>query len=595
MHRIIPLFFACLILLTALPACRSQSQPADVEPATAAVSPEAVSSLPSAAAAPLPTVVTATPVPTETPAPTPSVTPTLRPSPTFTPPPLNAAITVDVRGPGQSFSPYLLGSNLPAWLKRETFENAAFRARVAAAGLTLIRIPGGSWGDELGWLSCEMGQDVPGAVPCQYPWAARPTDFINFFRGLADLGAHPEPMYIVNVNYTAQEAAALVAFFNADIGDPTVIGVDRNGVDWKTAGHWAALRAEHGNPQPLRIHWWEIGNEIYGGRTGGKACGANGWEATWTCDGTEYIQGIAGHDGFLQMRAAMRAVDPAIQVGAVGGTEAVMGSRWSEAVIRAGVGQIDYFVLHTYPSYYDYRNPAKEYREILTLPQTLWPRLADSVNAAFQYYNEGQTIPVVVNEYEIVPAYGRQDYRNYMNKHIDALFIADSIGQMAQLGIHMAAQWDIMNGKSDDFGNEFGLMRADGTNDRQPKYWAFPLWSRFGTTLLPVKSSARPESELSVYAGRLADGTITLMVINKTGAVANVELTLDGAAQIVGGLADVLTAPSLDAPEAVFNGVANPADDYSDAPSLPLEGTETNRLNYTFAPQSVTLLRLTAR
>jgi hypothetical protein len=197
----------------------------------------------------------------------------------------------------------------------------------------------------------------------------------------------------------------------------------------------------------------------------------------------------------------------------------------------------------------------------------------------------------VINEYELIPPWGQKDYRNYRNKYVDALFIADSIGQMAVHGVDMAAQWDVMNGADGD-GNEFGLMRADGTNFRQPKYYAFPLWARFGTTLLPVMSSAKPEAELSVYAGRLDDGTLTLLVLNKTGSEVHTQITLNGVARITGGQMDVVTAPSFDSLTATYNGVAEPADDLSDAPAQGIAGSPNNRLEFTFAPLAMTLLRL---
>lgn len=542
------------------------------------------------------TLPTSTPAPasTHTPSPTATVTATASPTtpPTPTPLPWNGTIEIDAADLGKTFSPLMLGSNLPAWLKVTTFENAQFRRRVAASGVTLLRIPGGSWADEYGWLSCEKGRDMPGAFPCRYPWASRPTDFINFFRGVAELGIHIEPMYIINVNYTAQEAAAVVAFYNAAITDTTSIGLDRNGTDWLTAGDWAQLRAAGGNEQPLGIKFWEIGNEVHGGKPTTPGCPSNGWEETWTCNGREYILGTDQHDGLVQMRAAMLTVDPTIWVGAVGGSDNLLGNRWSEAVLKAGSQHIDYIVIHTYPSYHIYGNLRKEFDEILALPQTHWPRLKQSADNALDRYGDGVKIPIVINEYELTPPWGQQDIRNYMNKYADAIFIADSIGQMIAHGVDIAAQWDIMNGKSDDFGNEFGLMKADGSNDRQPKYWAFPLWSRFGTTLLPAQSSAKPTTELSIYAGRLDNGHITLLVINKMERPANVQITLSGIAQIVGGLADVVIAPSLDSLDATFNGQANPADDLSDAPPLPIPSVSSNRLDYTFEPLAITLLRL---
>jgi hypothetical protein len=73
-------------------------------------------------------------------------------------------------------------------------------------------------------------------------------------------------MWTLSANATAQSAAAAVAFFNGDVGDDRVIGIDRQGVDWGTVGSWAALRERGGNAEPHRIALWEFGNEVYGGR-----------------------------------------------------------------------------------------------------------------------------------------------------------------------------------------------------------------------------------------------------------------------------------------------------------------------------------------
>ncbi|MCS6995284.1 MAG: hypothetical protein N2117_04830 [Anaerolineales bacterium] len=554
----------------------------------------------------------ATPAPTQTPAATSTMEatatprrvtytprpPTNTPRPTFTPPPtatswpINVSLTVQAKDQGQAFSPFVLGSNLPNWLSKEQFESEQFRKRVAASGLTLLRIPGGSFSDEYGWLSCELGEDVPGALPCTHNWVRRPTDFINFFRGVEAYGRRIEPMFIVNVNATAQEAAAVVAFFNAKVDDPTIIGVDRNGFDWKTAGHWAALRAQNGNPEPLNIRFWDIGNEIYGGKFGKPGCRSGGWETTWTCMGDEYILGTAQNDGVAQLRAAMLKVDPNILVGAVGGGDAVSSSTWSRAVLESYDRNYDYFVVHAYPSYYLLGNPRSEEDSILSMPQQYWPTVFAGIEKAMQAYAPGANLPVVMNEYELVPPWGKVDTRNYMNKHIDALFLTDSLGLMISRGVDMAAQWAVMNGKSDDYGNEFGLMRADGTNYRQPKYYIFPLWARFGNTLLPLQSTANPASELSAYAGRLEDGTLTLLVINKNRAETIATITFQGIQSITGGLADTLTAPSLDSTSVTFNGNPDPADDLSDAPSSPIPAANGNVLEYTFAPISITLLRI---
>ena len=161
---------------------------------------------------------------------------------------------------------------------------------MVASGTTLLRLPGGSWSNHYDWLGCELGDPQR----CDWTWAMRPSDFL----GLLEATGLPA-MWTVSINGTAEEAAAAVAFFNGNVDDDRPIGSDRNGRDWLTVGHWAQLRADDGHPEPVPIRYWEVGNEVYGAvQAAGPGCASWGWEDVWTCDGTEYVEGTADHDGF---------------------------------------------------------------------------------------------------------------------------------------------------------------------------------------------------------------------------------------------------------------------------------------------------------
>jgi len=239
-----------------------------------------------------------------------------------------ATIQIEASTALTPFSPFMLGSNLPAWLEAWRLNNPTFRARTKASGLRLLRLPGGSWSNTYGWLSCELGADQPGAQPCDEnweTWAAKPSDFIAFLKA-----TEVEGLWVVNPNSTAKEAAALVAFFNGHVTDTRSIGVDIRGTDWYTVGHWAALRASKGYTDPVPIRFWEFGNEVYASRadyaspSSQALCQGGGavWEKTWTCDGAEYVHGaISGthaFEGYLAFRQAMQAVDPSIRLIAAG-------------------------------------------------------------------------------------------------------------------------------------------------------------------------------------------------------------------------------------------------------------------------------------
>ncbi|MCS6826852.1 MAG: hypothetical protein NZ553_09585 [Caldilinea sp.] len=515
------------------------------------------------------------------------------------PPPLSgvtAAIRIQAGGIITPIDARMLGSNLPAWLGRSRFEDEVFRRRTIAAGVKLLRMPGGSWSNAYGWLSCEMGANQPGAEPCYWPWAARPTDFINFLRAT---GA--EGLWVVNPNGTSKEAAALVAFFNGAIDDEREIGVDIRGVDWRTVGYWAQLRAAHGNPEPIGVKLWEFGNEVYGGKpaVGGPLCQSWGWEDVWTCDGTEYVlgkgEGTTRREGYLEFREAMRAVDPTIVVGAVGYEAPGDPSdpdwwnynNWGIKVISAAGASLDFYSIHPYPYFQPPANNVAGYAEILTKPQSQWRTIRADLDAAFDAFAGGRRAPVAVTEYNLVSVQD-QDNAQLMTRAINALFLADSMGQAIQRGYAMFNQWDLANGRAGN-GTEYGLMHEDNGFYRAPQYYAFPLWARFGATMLPVTTTLDTATQAGVYAGRIDATTLSTLVINKTSGWITATIAVEGES-IENGLLYEVRAASPAAQSVTYNGVGAPSDALSEAPT-PVDAVN-GQLTAALAPWSITLVQL---
>jgi len=505
------------------------------------------------------------------------------------PPPsvITGTIQINASGVVTTIDSRVLGTNLPAWLGSARFADATFRARTIASGVSVLRMPGGSWSNTYGWLSCEMGANQPGALACGSgweSWASKPTDFLNFVKATGKQG-----MWIVSPNATAQESAAVVAFFNATTTDSTAIGVDLHGTNWNTAGHWAQLRASHGNPDPLGIKLWAVGNEVYGGKPGsGAQCQSWGWEEVWTCDGTEYVNGISGHAGYTTIRNAMRAVDPTIQVGAVGIYPSADYANWGNEVIAEAGSFMDFYDIHPYA----YVNLPATMAEALAQPHSAWRAIRNDLQSSFTTNAAGRQIPIGVTEYNIV-AVQDNDPGLWMTRAVNALFIADTIGQMIQKGVTMANQWDLANGRAGN-GTEYGLMHHDNGWYRSPQYYVFPLWARFGNQMLSASSSLNPATYLSVYAGRIDANTVSLLAINKTGTPITTTIAVNGAGgalNISGGSVDRVQANALTDQSVTFNGVSNPSDDLSGAPATAL-GSSGNVISYIFAPNSITLLRL---
>jgi alpha-L-arabinofuranosidase len=491
------------------------------------------------------------------------------------------SITFNVNATGTAINPYVLGTNLPAWLGSWRTQDNTFINRTKAANLTLIRIPGGSWSNYYEWDNCEINN------VCPWDWGAlKPTDFIDFIQA-----TNTAAIYTVNQNGTSKEAAALVAFFNGSVSDNRTIGVDVNGKNWGTVGQWAQLRSDHGNANPINIKYYEIGNEIYGGKPGlGKDCLDWGWEDVWTCDGTEYANGLGNHEGFIAFRNAMRFVDPTIQVGAVGVTYGnspdwwINYNNWGNEVIAAAGSQMDFYVIHQYAL-----NDPTSYTDVLAQPQGTWQAIKADIDTSFDQHANGRRVPIAVTEYNLF-AIQDNDNGQWMTQAVNMLFMGDTIGQMMTHGFDIANQWDLANGQAWN-GTDYGLLNADSFA-RSPQYYVYPLWRKFGAELLPVSSSHNATSQLSVYAGRIDPWTVSVMAINKTGSAIQTTIQMQGApATLVGGTADVAKASALNSQTITFNGVSNPNDSLSNAPSTNL-GVIANPLSYTFQPYSITLLKL---
>jgi alpha-L-arabinofuranosidase len=492
-------------------------------------------------------------------------------------------------------SPLLLGSNAPSWLGDARYADPVFRNRTKSSGLKSLRIPGGSWGNSYGWLSCEQRTYQSGqAHPCGgdgadwSPWVTRPTDYINFLRA-----TNTQAVYILNVNATAQESAALVAFFNGSPSDTRVIGVDRNGQDWLTVGHWAQLRVDHGNVDPFTIKYWEFGNEVYGATqtAGGNNCASYGWENAWTCDGTAYVSGDANHDGYLQVRAAMRAVDSSILVGAVGNEDITAYDNWSIKVIQAAGSVMDYFVVHPYTYGTPPVNTAAGWAQVLASPRQTWPAVHSTLQTAFDTYAAGRQIPIAANEFNLTYSHDL-DSRRMMRTAGNMLFISESIGQAISNGYFMFNQWSLSNGCSAVTHSCYDLLLADANYQRSPQYYAFPFWGRFGSTMLALDSTIAV-SKLSAYAGQVDPQTFTVIVINKTGSVIKGRVNFSDARLASGGNANVIRASSFNATGVTYNGRAIIPDDLSTIPQLSLP-ISAGAATYNFPPFSITLLTITA-
>lgn len=419
----------------------------------------------------------------------------------------DADVVVHGNRAGISIDRRVFGSNLPAWLGGLRLAEPAFRQAAIDSGVTLVRMPGGSWSNAYDWRACEQDD----RDECVFTGAARPSDFAGFLEATGIEG-----MWTVSINETAESAAAAVAFFNGSVDDLSPIGVDREGVDWGTVATWAQLRASRGFEQPIGVELWEVGNEVFGGKPqhGGEQCADFGWEDVWTCDGAAYVAGDAEHDGYLAIRAAMVAVDESISVGAVGVVEPASWSDWGFEVIEGAGDSLDFYVVHHYG--FD-ESPRSE--EALELPRDAWPAIVRDLRDVVP-----DDVPIAVTEYNLV-SFGDGDTEGSMTTALNALYTADLLGQLVAAGVPVANQWNLANGIMPT-GTDYGLINVD-EGGVYPAYEAFRLWGRTGDELLAADVDT--SDAVRIYATRRDDGTLALIALSLADERTEIDVVVLGA------------------------------------------------------------------
>lgn len=193
---------------------------------------------------------------------------------------------------------------------------------VKTMGPTIFRWPGGGYPDSYDWRKAIGPRDrrVPQDVllfgqPYGYDHGMDPNDFgtDEYLRFCELTGGEP----YITANFgtgTPEMAAAWVEYCNGPL-DST----------------WGSKRAANGHLKPYGVKHWSIGNEVWLDPEPGHT----------TEDGyTTYYVPIA---------KAMRAVDPTIQITAVGDFDNTRGQRgWNDTVLKGAWEQIDMLSLHHY-------------------------------------------------------------------------------------------------------------------------------------------------------------------------------------------------------------------------------------------------------
>jgi alpha-N-arabinofuranosidase len=349
--------------------------------------------------------------------------------------------------------------------------------KVKALHPAFIRWPGGNVAQDYRWHWGIGPRDArPTWINLSWGSELEPGDFgtNEFIQFARNAGA--EPSITVNVEgrgATAAEAAAWVEYCN---GPPT--------------SKYGSMRVRDGHPDPYRVKYWEIGNEIWGDWVRGHS------------DADTYARNLGTYV------TAMRAVDPSIEVIAVGDNDMA----WNRTVIqRAGV-PFEYLAIH---HYYGRRDMQGDLAKLTARP-VYYERFYDEVETFLRELPANRRPKLAINEW------GLDLPESQQYSILSALYAARLMNVFERRGdlIAMSAVSDLVNGWPG------GIIQAG----RQsvfvtPIYLVNRLYaSRLGverlkTTVGSQAGATRPDASdqlpLDVVASRSKDGTeIYLKAVN---------------------------------------------------------------------------------
>lgn len=433
-------------------------------------------------------------------------------------------------------------------LNASTYDSAltdpAVPGLVKDAGVGVMRFPGGTSSDSYDW---KTNTDVLSGQQ-------QARDFDQFM-SVAD-AAGTQPM--ITVNY----------------GTGDTVGKTRS--PQETGAQVAADWVRYANVEHhYGVKYWEIGNEIYGNDTYNaywepdEHCGATFPPATQpdSCGPAVYARVAA------QYIAAMKAVDPTIQVGVVltapgswpdGVTAPGSPQPWNETVLSTLGSAPDFADVHWYPQNPSNVTPPGPTDAGLLADAGQIPDITAGLRAQFAAHSGTPDVPIMLTETNSVSSNpGKQT-----TGQVNALHLIQDYAGWISNGVANVDWWQLHNGMvtSGDNGAElygttqygdYGVLSdaSCGTIGGErvcepaadtpfPAYYGLKLTGAFLRPGDKVVKATSSDPLLQAYAVTSADGSVKVMLVNDDpSATYAVNLSYTGFTPAAGAPATSVLAP----------------------------------------------------
>ncbi len=300
----------------------------------------------------------------------------------------------------------------------------------------IMRWPGGNFASAYHWED-GIGPREERPVRLDLAWGAEESNQFGtdeFIEWCQLVGA--EPYICVNAGSgTPEEAAHWVEYCNR-----------------KGETYYAKLREKFGHPQPYKVRFWGIGNELYGE-----------WQVGHCLDGAECARRT------LEFAKLMRRVDPEIELVAVGCED----ENWNFEMVRRAGKWFQHLSVHIYIGGSALKTIAELLAAPLHIERTL-RRVYGTIQSARSASRIKHPIKIALDEWNVWYPEAKAPEHHQITALKDGLFTASTFNAFHRLGniLSMACFAQLVNVLP------LILTRDDGAMFVNPQYLAFLLYVR---------------------------------------------------------------------------------------------------------------------
>ncbi len=311
-------------------------------------------------------------------------------------------------------------------------------------------------------------------------------------------GGNDADQYVWNAasnNSTEMDTDEYIALCRAVGAEPFIT------VNFNESPELAAEWVKHCNiTKGYNVKLWEVGDEQWGTWARGHA------------PPEEYAK------KYVSFVKAMRAVDPGIKVA----TNVPLGlhpENWTERVMKAAGEYVDMLTYTFFPQQWGKENDDTLMATVAAF-RGLVTQLQADVERAVGRERAASILFVNVGFNSVNHSPGPQTLQM-----INAVWTADMLGAMAELGTDIACFWALHNFYPPR-GGDYGFMSSDGRNTPYFSYFVYPLLSRHLRGTLVAAQSA--DARVSAYAARRSKALSVILINKERKRVRNVGIQLQG-------------------------------------------------------------------